>query len=168
MKELFTSRDIYFMCVYCACANNKFYPGWPEWSVHVENLHPAQARSRQKQARSRLGGLVRLSYDHILFLHGFLRNSEISPRRASPVNRDSPPPYEQPLRINYLLDNNTPPSGKMRSKEFGVLTSTSFPFKWLPMYKSGAHRLWSIESENSNGSTFRSLDVVWFIGNKWW
>ena len=65
----------------------------------MENFHPAQARSRLKKARSRLGGLARLSYEHNLFLRGFLNKGEISPNRASPVNRASPPPYEQALRL---------------------------------------------------------------------
>ena len=53
--------------------------------------------SQQNQVRSHLGGLAHFSYEHIL-LQEFLKEGEISTRRASPPNRASSPPYEQPLK----------------------------------------------------------------------
>ena len=41
-------------------------------------------RSRLFLPRSRLGGMARLSYEHILFFYAFLKTGEISPRRVSP------------------------------------------------------------------------------------
>ena len=66
----------------------------PPAHVHLTNFHLTLVGSRQNQVRSHLGRLAPFSYEHAKFFKG-----EISLRRASPPNRASSPPYEQPLNV---------------------------------------------------------------------
>jgi len=51
----------------------------------MENFHPINGDL----------GKALLSYNYLFYT--FLKEGEISPNRTRPLNRHSPPPYEQPL-----------------------------------------------------------------------
>ena len=70
----------------------------PPAPVHMTNFYLTQVGSRQNQLRSNLGGWLTSHVNTLSFLKEFLKKGEISPRRASPPNRASSLPYEQPLR----------------------------------------------------------------------
>ena len=82
----------------------------------MENFHLIDAGSRQNQVRSHLGGLAQFSYEYIIFLWEFLKEGQISATRASPPNRASSPPYEQPLFVKT----------KNASREFEFFKNISF------------------------------------------
>ena len=93
--------------LYALLAENSIPPclAGPLARVHMENFHLAQVRSRQNQVRYNPGGLARFSYEHVIFLQEFLKGGEISTRRASPPNRASAPPQNNPSKeqTNYAF-----------------------------------------------------------------
>ena len=72
----------------CACSYGKF--SHHLWGDQASGIN---------QARSHLGELVHLLYEHIWT---FLKEGE--PRWASPSNRISSPPYGQPIKLLFLFD----------------------------------------------------------------
>ena len=61
--------------------------------VYMENFHLTKVGSRQNQVRSYQGRLAHTSYEHIL-LKKFVKEVEVSPRWANPLNRSRSLPYE--------------------------------------------------------------------------
>ena len=55
-----------------------------------------------------VGWLADFSYEHIIFLEEFLKEGEISPRQASPPDRASSPPYEQPRNKQMIFFSKFP------------------------------------------------------------
>ena len=96
---------LYTVKLSCRTKTKKLYPAFPGWPTYACSYGEFSCRlgdCRQNKVKPHLDGLACFSYEYICIFVELLKEDDILPRRASPPNWTSSPPYEQPLRTKFV------------------------------------------------------------------